>query len=228
MNEKLKKFFLWLNTSSETAWFRHREQEEEWNALVDEMHRVVQKRLLETMPGNYAEVREVLDCHAVGLVRDLFPYEATLSDFWRVFIPRIKSFVGSEERLLHLVADCMRYRLSAMEDGIAVLYRPEMLAYYATGKSEALAAIVKTVTEADRFGLTNACLPQFLSAAAPVLRETDPALLAMVRESIVRLTEIWGGCASRYPVTCGRGVCQYNQWGFFDADYCRRLRKAYL
>lgn len=228
MNEKLKSFFLWLNTSSETAWFRHREQEEEWNTLVDEMQRVVQKRLLETMPANYAEVREVLNCHAVGMTRDIFPYGATLSDFWRVFIPRIKSFAGSEERLLHLVADCMRYRLSAVEDGIAVLYRPEMLAYYATGKNEILASVIKTVIEADRFGLTNACLPQFLSAVAPILRKTDPALLAAVRESIVRLTEIWSGCATRYPVTYSCGACQYNQWGFFDADYCCRLRKAYL
>ncbi len=228
MNEKLKKFFLWLNTSSETTWFRHREQEKEWNALVDEMHRIVQKRLLETMPVDYAEVREVLDCHAVGLVRDLFPYEATLSDFWNVFVPRIKSFAGYEDRLLHLVADCMRYRLSAMEDGIAVLYRPEMLEHYARGKNETLASVIKTLTEADRYGLTNACLPQFLSAAAPVLRETDPVLLATVRESIVRLTEIWSGCATRYLVTCGRGVCQYNQWGFFDGDYGRQLRKAYL
>ena len=171
----------------------------------------------------------MLDCHAVGLVRDLFPYGGYAFGFLACFfIPRIKSFAGSEERLLHLVADCMRYRLSAMEDGIAAFVSAGDAGLLCHRKKRNSGRDCKTVTEADRFGLTNACLPQFLSAAAPVLRETDPALLAMVRESIVRLTEIWGGCASRYPVTCGRGVCQYNQWGFFDADYCRRLRKAYL
>jgi len=184
MNEKLHSFCFWAHRRGEILVRPSLKNDKEWEAVLAEEDRIIRERIFETMPSNCAELRELLKCS------DFF-YAGVPNDFWRFWKRCLDySFSGHEEQLLSLVQSCMEDRFWAVKQGFQMLYRPEMLQYYASAEKDVLEPIISKIVS-EKHGLDTEYLPNFFAAIAPIVLEKKPHLAELIRKNIVRLLESW-------------------------------------
>lgn len=226
-DEELLSFANWAENWETMRKFSSRDGEVQWNELLKNQEKFIQRKMLERMPATLEEMIQVIESCFPGA---FLPFNSGIGSFWRRLNYVIISFGGFEEKLLRLVWENIQKRFSTVGCCFVLLSRPEMLEYYKQGKQEVLTDIIKKLLDKrDDFCFgDNACLPKFFELAAPALRENCPELFDLISNQICLLIKIWSQNGYAHFRSClGYPMLVEDQWGFFDEAYQQRLAAVY-